>query len=203
MSKLTPLEKKYAIVTQYRMDNNSQSACGNNFGFYHMKNATRLLLFITLIFSASLGIANNAYLGASIGESDTSQNGYNKPLAYKAFLGVHINDRFGVELGLINLGEFKRNSVVISEVSGTEISALGFIPIGTNGELFGKIGFFNWDVKYPNGASTDGSDITIGLGVQLPIRGNTLFRFEYQEFRDINDSNDDFTLLSIGLALLF
>ncbi|MFV2061024.1 MAG: outer membrane beta-barrel protein [Gammaproteobacteria bacterium] len=167
-----------------------------------MKKITLLILFLGLFSTSSLCLANEAYFGASVGESGTSLNGYNKPLGYKAFLGAHINDRFGIELGLVNLGEFKRNSTRF-ELTGIEISAVGFIPVGSNGNLFAKIGLFNWDIDYPGGASTDGSDVTIGIGVQLPISGNTLFRFEYQEFRDIDASNVDFTLLSIGLALAF
>jgi hypothetical protein len=168
-----------------------------------VKKLVVLLLVIGLLVNFSVSYANDAYFGASIGESKTSQNGYNKPLAYKAFLGAPFNDRFGVELGFINLGEFKRNNSVTREVSGFELSLLGFIPIGTNGNIFGKIGMFNWDIDYSNGATADGSDVTIGLGIQFPFMSNKLFRIEYQEFRDINDSNDDFTLISLGLALAF
>jgi len=164
---------------------------------------TKIVFFLifNLLFLSNC-LANEAYVGASFGDSNTSLNGYNSPTGFKAYLGVHINDRFGVEIGFINLGTFKRSAGSL-KVDGTEISAVGFIPVGSDGNIFGKLGLFSWNSEYSNGANVDGTDFTLGLGVQFPIRDAILVRIEYQEFRDINDNNDDFTLLSVGLALSF
>jgi len=163
-----------------------------------------LLISITLLSNA---IAEQSYIGASIGDSKVSSDSFSKPIGYKIFLGTHINDRFGVELGLINLGEFQSN-VVSNKVSGTELSGVGFIPIGDDGSIFGKIGLFAWSIESSAGninVTSTGTDFTIGLGIQFPIplNDNTLLRLEYQEFRDIDDTDDDFTFLSVGLALMF
>jgi len=161
-----------------------------------------LLLFIFLNLTLISNVAaENAYFGASFGDARTTANNYNTPIGYKFYLGGHLNDRFGAEIGFIELGEFKRNTTT-NKISGTEISAVGFIPLGNDGSIFVKLGLFNWNSKTSNG-ETDGSDFTIGLGVQLPIKDNILFRIEYQEFRDINNSSDNYTFLSVGAALVF
>lgn len=166
----------------------------------------KILLFLLLNISLfTTVLAEDTYIGASIGDSKISLDNYSKPIGYKAFLGAHINDRFGIEIGLINLGEFKRNTLT-NKVTGTELSGVGFIPLGNDGSVFGKIGLFNWTIESTIGsikASSNGTDLTIGLGVQYPIKDNILVRLEYQEFRDIDDSNDDFTFLSLGFVLSF
>ncbi len=145
--------------------------------------------------------AADAYLGASFGDSNVSLDNYNKPIGYKFFIGAHVNDQFGVELGLINLGDFTITNLS-TKVSGTELSAVGFIPVGGDGSIFGKIGIFNWNID-SNSISSTGTDFTLGFGVQFPVKDSTLFRLEYQEFRDLRNDNDDYTFLSIGLAIKF
>ncbi len=162
----------------------------------------KILLFIILNVSIQASSCYaEAYVGASIGDSNVSLDNYNKPVGYKFFIGADINDRFGLELGLINLGDFTIGSLS-TKISGTELSAVGFIPVGSDGKLFGKIGLFNWNID-SNSISSNGTDFTLGLGIQFPVKDNILFRLEYQEFRDIRNSSDDFTFLSIGLAVKF
>ncbi len=165
------------------------------------------IILITFIYTSLLSNASaeQAYIGASIGDSNISTTNDNKPIGYKFFLGAHVNDRIGVELGIINLGKFKTGSLA-NEVSGTELSAVGFIPVGSDGNVFAKLGLFAWNIDSTLGSisgSSNGTDLTIGFGFQYPIKDNILIRLEYQEFRDINDTNDNFTFLSVGLALQF
>ncbi|VAX01805.1 hypothetical protein MNBD_GAMMA22-154 [hydrothermal vent metagenome] len=165
------------------------------------------LLFIAFIYASFLSSVNaaEAYIGASIGDSNISVNNDNKPVGYKLFLGTHVNDNVGIELGIINLGEFKTGNLT-NKVTGTELSAVGFIPVGADGDVFAKLGLFVWNIDSTLGSlsgTSDGTDITIGFGFQYPIKDNILIRLEYQEFRDIDDTNDNFTFLSVGLALQF
>ncbi len=165
------------------------------------------IVLIAFLYTSLLSnvCAEQAYIGASIGDSNISTTNDNKPIGYKFFLGAHINDRVGIELGIINLGEFKTGSLT-NTVTGTELSAVGFIPIGSDGNIFAKLGLFSWNIDSSLGSlssTADGTDLTIGLGFQYPIKDNILIRLEYQEFRDINDTNDNFTFLSVGLALQF
>jgi len=167
-------------------------------------NKIIIFLILNSVFIASC-FAEQSYVGASIGDSKVSSDNDNKPIAYKVFLGTHVNDSLGFEIGIINLGNFERTGVT-SKVGGTELSAVGSIPLGKDGNLFGKLGVFNWNIESKVGAITsnsDGTDITIGLGVQLPIKDNILIRIEYQEFRDIDTADDDFTFLSVGIGLSF
>jgi OOP family OmpA-OmpF porin len=165
------------------------------------------------------------FIGGSIGSSDmddeitagliTSGTVDAKDTGYKIFGGYMFNRNFGIEGAYVNLGEVSYSGSFGAlpvtggkvEVDGFNIAALGAYPINEQFSVFGKIGLFLWDASAsdttggaPFSASTDGTDVSFGIGASYQFTRNLGARAEWELFKT---DNADATLLSVGVVWKF
>jgi len=166
-----------------------------------------------------------AYLGASIGQSDideeiafgliTSGSVDGKDTAWKLYGGYMLNRSFGIEAAYVNLGavsysgDFFGDPVTDGkvEVTGFNIAGIGSLPISEQLSVFGKLGLFIWEVEAsditggaPFSDTADGTDISFGVGVGYNFTRNLGVRAEWEMFQ-IDES--DASLISIGVVWRF
>jgi hypothetical protein len=150
--------------------------------------------------------AANAYVGAAIGQTETALDGYDNPLGYKIFAGAQLTEFAGFELAYIDMDK-ATNGAIKRSTNGVELTGVGIFPFGNGGEIFLKLGIFTRKTQISiNGidaGNVDGTDLTYGLGVNFPMSASSLLRMEYQEFRDDNNFDLTYSLLSLGLMLKF
>ena len=165
------------------------------------------------------------YLGASLGQSDADEdvaagliddgNVDTKDTAFKIFGGYRFHPNFAAELEYVDLGEasysgtFGGAPVTGGKVGadGFNVSAVAIVPVNERFSVFGKLGMFIWDAKFsdttggvPFSGSTDGSDISFGLGAGFDFTQRLSARVEWQRF-ELDGSDVD--LLSAGVAFRF
>jgi len=175
---------------------------------------------------AATQAAAQAFVGGSIGQSDISdditaglidanQAVDGKGTAFKIFGGYMFNQHFGVEGAYVSLGDvsysgsFQGAAVTGGkvEVSGFNVAALGSYPVTEQFSVFGKIGLFIWDAEandttggVPFSGKTDGTDISVGVGVGYDFTRNLGVRAEWERFK-LDDA--DANLISVGLVWKF
>jgi OmpA-OmpF porin, OOP family len=186
-----------------------------------MNRQSRYLILAILFSALSLGSApalsqdTGLYAGFGLGKSKVKDlcegltNCDDKDTALNIFAGYQANRNFGVELGYAELGKFSGSVPGISvtgEVTGFELSAVGTLPIDEKFALYGKLGFFMWDVDVRGSAggfgfsgSDDGTDPTLAIGARYSLTRNVALQVQWQRYFDIGDSDIDV----IGLGVLF
>lgn len=195
---------------------------------------TRLRFMLTTVLLALVAVSTPAlaqdprwYVGFGLGMSTAKDacDGVSGPgiscddedTAFKILGGYQVNPNFAVELGYTDLGKasasFTGLGNVSFESSGFEVLAVGIAPVAPNWSLFGKLGFFIWDVDAKDGTglvgnmSESGSDLTYGFGASYDFSKNSALRIEYQVYTDIGDSNttgkDDISVLGASLIFKF
>jgi OmpA-OmpF porin, OOP family len=146
--------------------------------------------------------------GVSCDEKDT---------AWNVFGGYQFNANFGAELGYVDLGEAKAsfagfgNATV--EAKGFEVVGVGTWPIDQQFSVYGRLGFFRWDVDLNDGtglvgsASESGTDLTYGFGVKYKFTRDVALRAGYQRYNDVGDANltgqADVDVLYVGIVVKF
>ena len=149
----------------------------------------------------------------SLDDSDT---------AWKAFAGYSFNEYFAVEGGYTNLGQMesvytttidpggehellrKTANVHPYFAAGGTLAVVGQVPIGTQFDLFAKVGGFWWDssdvvveiVRGSHGAlalGKDGTDIFYGAGVGLKLGNGWKVKGEYERYEVDNQDCDFFS----------
>ena len=188
------------------------------------KLAAASLLAIAGALAASQASAQ-AYLGGSIGKSDiddevttgliTSGSVDGKDTGFKIFGGYMFNRNFGVEGAYVDLGEASYSGLFFGapvtggkvEINGFNLSAVGAFPVNEQFSVFGKIGLFIWEADasdttggVPFSASTDGTDVSFGVGVNYNFTRNLGVRAEWEMFKT---DDADATLLSVGVVWKF
>lgn len=165
-----------------------------------MKKFAPLLLASLL---AAPAFANDgAVIGVDYGhtkvsDSDISGNGAG------VFGGYRFNDAFAVELGYRQLfnattGEFG----VPVKIKGTALQAsvIGYLPLGKDFSLYGRLGFNRLKAKASAGtgsASSSESKSLFGFGAEYVFGGNVTGRLEYQK-----PASDTSTVL-VGIKIGF
>ena len=89
------------------------------------------------------------------------------------------------------------------ESDGIQFAGVGIIPVNPQFDVFGKLGFFMWDVSAsgPGGtADDDGTDLMFGVGAAWKFSPQLAARAEWERF-DLD--GDDVDFLSIGLQFNF
>jgi len=144
------------------------------------------------------------YSSADVSESglsfDDNTFGFKLYGGYRFGVGNAL-DNFALEASWQDLGEFGDNilgSKVELEVDGFTVDALGFIPLSDRIELFGKVGYFDFD----GGVSIDGinfgsdseNGLNLGIGIDSQI-GRTSIRGEFTWF-DV----DGIDLWTVGIG---
>jgi len=141
-------------------------------------------------------------LGITCDDTDT---------ALTLFGGYQINKSFGAELGYVNLGEVSATGpggTATIEAKGFELVGVGTLPINQQFSLFGKLGFFRWDLdaSAPGvSISESGMDLTYGFGVKYDFTKNFAVRAYWQQYKDVGDEATTGTsdVEVIGLSAVF
>ena len=171
-----------------------------------MKRIAMCLLAGSALLSQG-AFAQNAYLGAAIGSTSYSEDGFDETDdGFKLNAGIRINENFAIEGNYIDFGRPEGPFYGIDSsvrVDGFGLSALGIMPISDEFELFGKVGLFGWnaDIKVgPFSSTDDGTDVIYGFGAAYRLSDQLSLRAEW-EFVDLEGG--DLDMLSIGAQLDF
>ena len=160
------------------------------------------LILVLVFVGGQLAHAANpgGYIGFSLGSADAKEIDESDS-AYKLFGGWTANQYLGLEAALVDLGSYP-TIFGSADTSGVAFDVVGYLPLGSNFNLLGKIGLFAWNVDVDSiNASDDGTDLTYGLGVQYDFNNRFSIRGEWEEFSDVSDS--DISLLSAGVLYTF
>ncbi len=149
--------------------------------------AGTLLLAAVNVNAASKG----AYAGIGVGISSLANDDvFNDTLentSFKAFLGYQMNKNFAAEIGYSTFGDI----LDVAELSGLEASVIGMIPVTPRFSLYGRLGYWSWDVSATISNTTysliDGDDKFLGLGLQYNPSQKNQFRLEANRY-DVEDS---------------
>lgn len=178
----------------------------------------------TLAFAAGAQ-AQQAYVGASIGQSDFkidttgASSADTKDTGYKVFGGWMFTPNLGVEAAYFDLGQATGaaslpgfGSVgVTGKASGFSLAGVAALPLG-DASLFAKAGFAQVrgevEARTPFGnASQSESSLqpTFGVGASYAFTSNVSARIEWERVRVryADDLKDDTDLVSVGLAYRF
>lgn len=163
-----------------------------------------------------------------IGATASSVSKDETDTAWKAFAGYRFSRNLAIEGGYMDLGEFsvRRNmtapaigSVAASiEATGWFVDAVGILPVGTNLELFGKLGGIyttteatlttSGAVVLLGNANRERSELNLkwGLGASYSFTRNWSARIEFEQVRDIgNDETGegDVNAWTLGVVYRF
>ena len=130
------------------------------------------------------------YIGAEIGQGEA---GDEDDLGYKILGGYQFHRNFAAELGYGILLD-KDNA----EVTTLELVAVGMWPLGNNFHILGKLGFANWEIDSRAG-STDGTDLTWGVGAQFDIGRNLGLRAMWQRY----EADEEIDFFNVGVIWNF
>jgi OOP family OmpA-OmpF porin len=138
------------------------------------------------------------YAGASVGQSksDCPSGGSScddKDTAYRIFGGYKFHPNIAVEGGYAPLGETSTGvgtlGNVTAEANAWDIVGVGMWPLGNNFSIFGKLGFYNAEVKL--GGALSGkkttTDLTYGLGGQYDFNRNLGLRLEWNRYSKVKE----------------
>ena len=190
---------------------------------------TRILLpFIRgiVLLASTLGFAlmtapavakdEGAYAGGSIGLTtidicgDLTAFGAttcdDEDTGFKLFGGYKFNRNLAVEGGFVDFGEisasFPTGSATVSS-DALFAAAVGILPVSSKFSVFGKLGFFMWDLTATGTGGTvsdDGTDLLIGVGLGFDITERLTIRAEWEDY---DGGGDGVNFLSAGLQYNF
>ena len=191
------------------------------------------VIALTGLIAATAGISQLAfaqdprgYVGASVGQSSfrdgctglaAGVSCEDRDTAIGAFVGLQFNTNFGVELGYTDLGSVTASGFGITgdvKAKGIEFSAVGTAPINEQFSVYGKLGFFRWDVDaqaqgFGVGAtrSDSGTDLTYAVGVQYNVTKTVGVRAQYQRYNDLGNEattgTSDADFIGVGIVFKF
>lgn len=135
-----------------------------------------------------------ASVPASVGES-TEEGGFGVAASYR--VGANVAFEVGYrDLGVVRFDDGVNHIDV--GVTGMAFGVMGFLPIKTGAEVYGKAGLYKWDADFSGsfGPSTDdGNDTYIGVGVALNASPTAQVFAEFMSF-EFDDS--DAQTITIG-----
>ena len=157
----------------------------------------------------------STYVGGAIGGSD-----YNvacvgpfacdrESTAGKVFVGSKLNDRIGVELSYVHMGEVQLGGGGDSRAHGLNASFVAGIPVSQNFTINGKIGTtYGWTrIDGPaafGGGEDDGFGLSYGAGLNYLVTRNVEVRLDWDrhDFK-FTRGNDTVDLYTVGVAYRF
>ena len=167
------------------------------------------LLFSVVLASSIFGNAAMAenYIGVGIGSADIEGT---DDSSVKIF-GGYRNTNYGFEAAYHDLGKQEETVAAITastEVTALELSVVGYLPVSSTIDVFGKFGFLLWDMDLNLTGflpvSEDGSDFIYGIGVQYNSPNNFALRLEFQAATlDVVGVDFDTEIISIGATYNF
>lgn len=154
---------------------------------------------------------------AGIGSGSTKMRGYCEDInavptfvgscdettvGFKAFGGYKLHRNLGLELGYSNFGEARADgslsgTPVIGRWKGygIDLSAVGFLPLGSHFELFAKGGVAFWDITSTTLTTASGTindrgfSGVAGAGFIWWLFPQVGLRAQYERFQKVGDSN--------------
>jgi OmpA-OmpF porin, OOP family len=186
----------------------------------------KALVLCALLLASAGAVAQDYYLGASIGKSDiddslaenliTSGSIDGKDSAFKLFAGGFFGKHLGAELAYVDLGElsysgvFGTAPVTNGKVSiwGYNVAAVARFALTPQLAVFGKLGVFLYE--------SEASDVTAGTPFSAKVRGweggsfgvGAVWRFTGSlaaraEWERFPMEDGDASLLSLGIQYNF
>jgi Outer membrane protein beta-barrel domain len=158
--------------------------------------------FVSMLGAAAMAVSGAAfaqastspvpafYIGAEVGQGEA---GDEDDLGYKILGGYQFHRNFAAELGYGILLD-KDNA----EVTTLELVAVGMWPLGNNFHILGKLGFANWEIDSRAG-STDGTDLTWGVGAQFDLGRNLGLRAMWQRY----EADEEIDFFNVGVIWKF
>ena len=169
-----------------------------------MMRKTAAILGGGLLFAATSASAGG-YFGAAVGQSDVDLDGFDKGNSFSLLAGVRANENFALEMAYIDLGDAEDDFAPVwtLEASGLAFSAVGIAPVSDVVDIYGKLGFFMWDVTlseegFGKIGGDDGNDLFFGVGASFKVADPLRLAVEYQAF-ELDDTDVD----NISLGLLY
>jgi OOP family OmpA-OmpF porin len=145
------------------------------------------------------------YAGASVGQSKSDCIG-----------GYKFHPNIAVEGGYAPLGETSASVLggnVTAEANAWDIEGVGSWGLGNNFSVFGKLGFYNAEVKLGGVASgkKTTTDLLYGLGGQYDFNRNLGLRLEWTRYSGVKSpdvagfstGDNDIDVLSVGALWRF
>lgn len=147
----------------------------------------------------SLLAADGITATTSVDDTDT---------AWKIFGGYRMNANFGIEAAYMDYGTISADSTVTAPSAGAVnvdldtaawlLDAVGYLPLGSGFELFGKLGVALWDSKgdfsgtgggssFSGNADDDGSDFHFGVGAGYALTDSIGVRAEWERINGDDD----------------
>jgi len=162
-----------------------------------LKNSALLLVLGTAAFlplSTAHAAQPGAYIGMGFGSAHDDILNEDES-AFKFYGGVNLSPYIGMELSYVDLGTYANGAFT---QDGISYELIGYIPLSPQLDLYGKAGFFNWEVA-DNFSSNTGTDATFGVGLQAQLQRHVSLRGEYQTFLDVDGGDVDLYSASINL----
>ena len=135
-----------------------------------------------------------AYVGVGLGSAHDDILNEDES-AFKFYGGINLSHNIGLELGYVDLGNYANGALT---QDGISYELIGYLPLSSNLDLYGKAGFFSWEVANASTSNT-GTDATFGVGLQAQLHSQISLRGEYQVFMDVDGGDVDLYSASINL----
>lgn len=141
----------------------------------------KIALAATLAIAATSSFAQvrpSVYAGVDVGSTKIDSVS-DRQSSFGGFVGYQFNQSFAVEAGYRRLADF--DNVTVNQ---THASVIGILPLQSNFNIYGRLGYNNLDVK--NTASFGGlkdstSGVLYGVGVGYNFTPNITARLEAQK----------------------
>jgi len=169
--------------------------------------------------NADLGFYAGASVGQSKADCNTSGTGFScddKDTSYRVFGGYKFHPNIAVEGGYAPLGDVTAAGGGINlklETNAWDLVGVGIWPLGNNFSIFGKLGFYNAELKLSGVASgkKTTTDLTYGVGGQYDFNRNLGLRLEWNRYSGVkapdvagtSSGDTDIDVVSVGALWRF
>jgi len=160
-----------------------------------------VLIILTFIYSIS-GASASTYIGGGLGKATwdlkpvLGSYELEDSIALRLFGGIRSGNLGGEAELSFSSHDWKYFNGSASHNAGSIIlSGVGYLPITSTFELYGKIGMNLWSTTVELLGETyegdDGVDLAFGLGLNLKVTEELLIRLEYQSLPGLSDGLDE------------
>jgi OOP family OmpA-OmpF porin len=128
---------------------------------------------------------------------------------FRAYAGGRFNNAIGLELGVINIGDYTRGGGV-TDGWGADAALVAGLPIGANSAIFGKLGVIYARTEVAGSAPTlrtgkeRGFGGRWGIGAQLGLTKEWALRADYDRYLlPLPGDHEDLDVLLLGVQYTF
>lgn len=161
-----------------------------------MKRHVLYTALITGFLSFNTALANDTYIGGSIGSSDF-EGWDDKGTSFEIKIGHMFSKNFGVEASFINFGDTSDDIDPVWTIDAQAIKVAGIASLPVNDQLsvFAKAGFHSWELELEeDGAGkideADDTDFNFGFGAAYKVAQNISVDVQYNVY-DFDGSDLD------------